>query len=411
MLLAISLIVQGSSTVGQLAELLAKLGQDAASDGTLDDQGLRDQLLSNAMSLNLLQVRRNLERRLSDLGVLATVPDFEPYVDRFVDTGAINIVLDGAVSLSSAKRVHVADGRAYVVQNQWWEQQFPPTTSQFAIVDVSDPTAPAIVSQTVLEAGEGTDSPGYAVGVFATSGHAYVARSYFGFDIFDISTPTAVALVSRFQLPGDGINMRVFVANDVAWIAAGWNGLVAVNVANPATPTFRGATPVGWRAWAEDVVIRGSYAYIVDPYYYDNYTDGTLQVVDVSDPSVPTPVGRIGGMTNPWAVDVAGTYAYVVDETLGLLVYDIGISEAPALAGFLALGGHSYGVAVLDQLVLVANTTLGLVVVRITNPSRPALVGSYATGAAAYGVTVVGQQIYVADSDGLKILHLEESPH
>ncbi|MEE3241802.1 MAG: hypothetical protein VX207_01820, partial [Candidatus Neomarinimicrobiota bacterium] len=79
-LLAISAIIQGDLTVGQMSELLANISTDIASDGTLDDATLRNTLIDNSKNLDLAQIRANLEARYASLGISATIPDFETEV-------------------------------------------------------------------------------------------------------------------------------------------------------------------------------------------------------------------------------------------------------------------------------------------------------------------------------------------
>ena len=47
-LLAMSAIIQGDLTVGQMSQLLANISTDIASDGTLDDTNLRNTLIENS---------------------------------------------------------------------------------------------------------------------------------------------------------------------------------------------------------------------------------------------------------------------------------------------------------------------------------------------------------------------------
>jgi len=83
-LLAISLILQGYNTVAELSELLANFSTDIREDGTLDSDILGSALINSAKMLNLSQIRENLEKRYNELGVQATIPDFEKYVQQFI---------------------------------------------------------------------------------------------------------------------------------------------------------------------------------------------------------------------------------------------------------------------------------------------------------------------------------------
>ena len=83
-LLAMSAIIQGDLTVGQMSQLLANISTDIASDGTLDDTNLRDTLIENSKNLDMAEVRSNLVAHYASLGISATIPDFETEIDQFL---------------------------------------------------------------------------------------------------------------------------------------------------------------------------------------------------------------------------------------------------------------------------------------------------------------------------------------
>jgi hypothetical protein len=108
-LLAMSAIIQGELTVGQMSQLLANMSTDIASDGTLDDTNLRSTLIENSKNLDIAEVRSHLEAHYSSLGVSANIADFETEVNQFLkppvaqdisastaEDTAINITLAGS---------------------------------------------------------------------------------------------------------------------------------------------------------------------------------------------------------------------------------------------------------------------------------------------------------------------------
>ncbi|MEM9834613.1 MAG: hypothetical protein AAF944_28560 [Bacteroidota bacterium] len=88
-LLAISAILQGNQTVAELSELLADITTDLREDGTLDSETIKAKLVQNAINLDLPQIRQNLQARYQELGVEATIPSFEKFVDSDGD-GVLN---------------------------------------------------------------------------------------------------------------------------------------------------------------------------------------------------------------------------------------------------------------------------------------------------------------------------------
>ena len=63
--------------------------------------------------------------------------------------------------------------------------------------------------------------------------------------------------------------------------------------------------------------------YVSDPYAYLACYDGGLVIIDVSDPTNPSPAGSYDTPGQAWNVYVRGSYAYVADGQSGLLIIEI----------------------------------------------------------------------------------------
>lgn len=85
-LLAISVITQGYRTESELSDLLANISTDITEDGSLDDSNIQSLLINDARLFDLAELRNNVENRYQDLGMSVTIPDFETYVNTFVDS-------------------------------------------------------------------------------------------------------------------------------------------------------------------------------------------------------------------------------------------------------------------------------------------------------------------------------------
>jgi len=84
-LLAVSVILQGTLSVGQLTELLANISNDIKNDGIVDNINFINSLHYSSVEINLSNVRENIENRYSVLGLETSIPDFETYVLDFID--------------------------------------------------------------------------------------------------------------------------------------------------------------------------------------------------------------------------------------------------------------------------------------------------------------------------------------
>ena len=90
-LLAVSLILQGYRTEGELTELLSNICTDLKEDGELNSATLGSQLINHAVYLDTSSIRNNLQNRYSDIGVEAEIPNFEKYIRIFIDITSYEI--------------------------------------------------------------------------------------------------------------------------------------------------------------------------------------------------------------------------------------------------------------------------------------------------------------------------------
>lgn len=90
-LLAISSIIQGFRSESEMSELLSNLSNDLKDNGKLDDAILGSLLLSHAIKLDTVSIRKNLERRYAEIGATIEVPDFGKYIQHFIDNSDFEI--------------------------------------------------------------------------------------------------------------------------------------------------------------------------------------------------------------------------------------------------------------------------------------------------------------------------------
>ena len=83
-LLAISIILQGNRSVGDLTELLANITNDIREDGILNSESIMTNLRNSTKELALTTIRSNLQNRYQALGINASIPAFEKYINDFL---------------------------------------------------------------------------------------------------------------------------------------------------------------------------------------------------------------------------------------------------------------------------------------------------------------------------------------
>ena len=86
-LLAASCILQGYLSTGNMMQLMADIAADIKTDGVLDNTDLGSKLINNAYAVSIsANVRDNLTKKYAELGIDVTIPDFESYVQSFIDS-------------------------------------------------------------------------------------------------------------------------------------------------------------------------------------------------------------------------------------------------------------------------------------------------------------------------------------
>ncbi|AGB48832.1 hypothetical protein Metho_0567 [Methanomethylovorans hollandica DSM 15978] len=201
------------------------------------------------------------------------------------------------------------------------------------------------------------------------------------------------------QFSGDIFN--VFVAGNYAYLGQGQD-LVIIDTSDVTAISELGRVTSMSEIYGID--ISGNYAYIANG-------DAGITVIDISNPASPTILGSYD--TDGFARDIAisGNYAYVADVS-SLLIVDISVPSSPTLVGTYDTIGFANGVTISGDHVYVADDvkgvfdgSYGLVILDISNPSSPGLVGTYDL-VYAYNSAVSDNYAYVADDSGLSILDI-----
>lgn len=95
LLLAVSVIVQGYLTTGDLTELLANISADIRTDGKLNNPALCSQLMNNAAYINQEEVLTNMKKKYSELGKPMKITDdaLKSHVTQFMNNSGYKLTL------------------------------------------------------------------------------------------------------------------------------------------------------------------------------------------------------------------------------------------------------------------------------------------------------------------------------
>jgi len=257
----------------------------------------------------------------------------------------------------------------------------------FQVVDISTPTASRRISSIELRRD--------VKAVDVSGDHAVVVHGGGlgeppALEVFDIAMPTAPAIVGNVELDGSDVTISAGHA-----YVAGIDSLFVVDLAVPTAPKI----VVSIYAPSEAITVLGNYAYIA------GRSEG-LRVIDITTPASPRTVGSAG--RTKWSGDIALVptlgLAYVADRA-GVEVIDITVPSSPEYLGYVGMPGAANGLSVSGNHVYVASDS-GFVSVALGRPATP--VSILYTPWQAMDVAILGDRAYLASAgSGIMVISLE----
>ncbi len=255
---------------------------------------------------------------------------------------------------------------------------------QFQSVDVTDVHAPVV---------DGGVALGRDILRIALDGNlAYVANS--GLAIVDVSDPRFPQVVSNVDV---GAHCIDFALRDKrVYAASGEDGLVVFDVSDSSAPAVE-----AWRAvpgYAVGVALRGSLAFVAN-------NDVGLQVIDISDPG-SADVVEIVPISQPVDVDVIGDAVVVATHLDGIHVFHAQDPSDHRIVTNLRTPYSTSSVTGAWPFVYVADRGLGVVLVDVSDPRAPRVVGTV-DAPYARDICLSGEHVFVTtthDPGGLRIV-------
>lgn len=250
-------------------------------------------------------------------------------------------------------------------------------TGGLYVIDTTQPLAPVVMADLF----NGYDNS--AVGV--DGGLALVCANSLGVRILDVSTPTAPAVVGELS----GTLRAVDVNGQYAYFTQIVPGNPAtlnfgvLSLVNKAIPTVVGTLNLG-SVGVGPLKASGSLVYLAAG-------NAGLKIIDASNPASPRVIATAlpsGGAT---AVAVAGNYAYVGTST-SLVVIDVTTPSAPRILGSVATAPTALA-ATSGRVYAISGTQL--LSIDASNPNTPGILSSI-NNFGAQGVAVVGTTVFLA---------------
>ncbi|MFH0925522.1 MAG: hypothetical protein V1872_07820, partial [bacterium] len=246
----------------------------------------------------------------------------------------------------------------------------------------------------------------YLWDIYVTGDYAYVAAGKDGLIVIDIKN-----LEELTNYPPVYDETRgVYVVDNYAYVAEKTGGLVILNKTNlqKGEEPFLGTYFKITQTYCEDVEVSGNYAYIAAG------EDG-VQIMNISDPENPVLEGNYNpydlvtgkSSSNALGIHVVDDYFYIADWSGGLKIVDIRSQSLTGLyKGQDKAQGCIFDVHVLDNyayLIEINSANSGLRIIDISNKSAPK--NSSFFSASVEAVSVRGNYAYLAcGSEGFKIL-------
>jgi len=274
--------------------------------------------------------------------------------------------------------------------------------------------------------------------LFINSNRVYLARGFYGLDIFDITEPEDPILMGHCDELSHVHD--VFVIGSYAYVADDDSGLVVLDISDSHNPIMIGN--LATTGTAEGIFVAGIYAYIADgsqcaleiinienpafPVRATGFDDSLyspmnvyiwgayafvanfpsdIVIVDVTNPSQPTRASRLWWPIHSRDVCVSGDYAFAICEDFGLEVYDVSNPRTPAHVGNYAMSGFISGLVLFDNRAYVGNN--GLQIIDVSQPSQPVRSGQYRAGQ-GYGVIALADHYAyaAAENNGFDVIDI-----
>lgn len=299
--------------------------------------------------------------------------------------------------------VAVSGDRAFV-NSMDFSSKLQRWVGDLLILDIAEPHQPTLLGSYRLPNGAGG-------GIAASGDVVYVAAGADGVVVVDVSNPAAPRRKGGYNTSGQAI--QIMLIGTRAYVADSEGGLLILDVSNPASPRRLGGKTTGREV--SGVFVSGNYAYLAERIWSDaaGREVGTLEIMDISDPARLKLVGAYEVDYGLFSVLVAGNIAYLGGGSYqDWDLVDVSDSANPQHLDYYSIPSPR-GVLVGTRAYL-ANYQTGLRVLDLRDAAAPQELGSYKSEPYGFwGIAVQGTYAYLGfvggspKGPGLAVIEIE----
>jgi hypothetical protein len=203
----------------------------------------------------------------------------------------------------------------------------------------------------------GVTTPDAAWAVAVAAPYAYVAVQTAGVSVFDVSDPTAPALVRQVDTPG--IARDIVIDGALGYVVNGI-GLQILDLTSPSNPALLGAVDIGAGSPGA-VAVSGTFVFLTSI----NVTVSTVLVIDASDPAFPVVKTTLPVAGRVKAVARSGNWLFVTSDPGRVTLFDITDPAVPVERGTTTILGTGGGLTSRGDRLVIADGANPLSIVTV----------------------------------------------
>ncbi len=202
-----------------------------------------------------------------------------------------------------------------------------------------------------------------------------------------LDTSNRHAIISTLQLPGNLENIHIDKDKRIAYLANSFSGLQIIDISDPEQLRIIGSLPSPGKAW--DIKVRGNILFLASA------KEG-LHLVDISDLEAPTIISnlKLEGYSM-LGLEIVGKTVYAKTGKNGLLIIDVSNTKAPQLVKKLYSDSGVWGLLIDKNRLYVSSGRFNLEILDVTNPNNPRIIERISLPGRVWDLAISAEVLYL----------------